>query len=152
MKNVININNNIVHKTNTRSKLHYLTERDTLLILQNNYVDYFSVNYYPFPKIVSYNNDKLILTLSFCGDSLDNLSVINVDNKELYIKNILLNIKNNNINYTDLRESNICIMDNKIYLIDFENVVLNEQFNYISNYHHFNFITDKKTGETSLTG
>ena len=88
------------------------------------------------------------------GESLkgDNLSVINVDNKELYIKNILLNIKNNNINYTDLRESNICIMDNKIYLIDFENVVLNEQFNYISNYHHFNFITDKKTGETSLTG
>ena len=152
MKNSITINDNIVTKINVRDKLHYLTEKNTLLLLQDKYIDNYNVNYYPFPKIISYNDAELILKLSFCGSSIDNLSSVNVPNKVIYIDNILLNIKNNNFNYIDLRESNVCIMNEKIYLIDFEKVNFNEPFNYISNYHHFNFIIDRKTGETGPTG
>lgn len=152
MKNLITINNNIVTKINVRDRLHYLTEKNTLLLLQNKYIDYYNVNYYPFPRIISYNDTELILKLSFCGSSINNLSLVNVHNKEIYIENILLNIKNNNFNYIDLQEQNVCIMNEKIYLIDFEKVNFNEPFNYISNYHHFNFIIDRKTGEISPTG
>ena len=152
MKNLITINDNIVTKINVRSKSHYLTEKNTLLLLQDKYIDYCNVNYYPFPKIILYNDNELLLKLSFCGSSIDNLSFINVCDKEIYIENILLNIKNNNLNYIDLQERNICIKNEKIYLIDFEKVNFNKPFNYISNSHHFNFIIDKKTGEIGPTG
>jgi predicted Ser/Thr protein kinase len=151
-KNLVKIYNSVVYKSIIRGRKNYLTEKNVLNLLYANYTDYFNVNYYPFPRLLSYNDDELKLTLSYCGVSLDKTSNVSIRDRDNCIKNILYNIKNNNINKIDLKRDNICIMDNYVYLIDYDKVILNDKLNYIAEYHLFNYLIDKKTGETGLTG
>ena len=113
-------------------KEQYLFEKKCLTILKQNFIDYFNVNFYPFPVILKDDPSNCVLTLSFCGNTIKNIfhnSILqqklveynfvqkNIQNQ---INNILFNLKKNNIYHLDVKQSNVCVnKDGFISLIDF---------------------------------
>lgn len=85
---------------------HYCNEINFLPLLEK---------YNLTPKLIDFNNDTLIL--SNCGE------VINAENIPNNWKDQILNIYNmlscENIYHNDFTISNITVLDNKLYLIDF---------------------------------
>jgi tRNA A-37 threonylcarbamoyl transferase component Bud32 len=110
----------------------YLFEKKCLTLLEQNYEDLYNVNFYPFPRIIKDDPTEPKLWLNFCGNTIKNMyhstllqqshSEYNnlLDNINDQIKNILYNLKKNNIYHLDVKQSNVCV--NKagyISLIDF---------------------------------
>ena len=85
---------------------HYINEIEILPLIEKHNLT---------PKLISFDNDTLIL--SNCGD------VINKNNLPLnwkeQIYNIYLMLKNENLYHNDFTISNLTVLNNKIYLIDF---------------------------------
>ena len=152
-KNLVTICNSTVHKTIIRDKKNYYNEKQSLQVLHLNYKDYLNVNYYPFPRLLEYNDKELSLTLSYCGLSLNKISKLNISNAEACINNILYNVTYNNIIDLDIKTDNICILFEKIYLIDFDKVSFStdKQINYTADYYLFKYLIDKKTAETAVS-
>ena len=80
------------------------------------------INYLPIldkynltPKLIDYNNDTLIL--SNCGDVLNKSNIPSNWKEQIY--NIYNMLYNENIFHNDFTISNITVLNNKIYLIDF---------------------------------
>ena len=86
-------------------------------------------NYENFPKLISYNTNKLELLIEHCGQSLDKLNKIKIDNLDEQILNIIDVLVNNKIVHLDLHQSgkNVCYKDGKIYMIDFDIAVIDNK-------------------------
>lgn len=76
-----------------------------------------------FPQIVSSDPNNYSIEESYCGDTIKNLKNQNSlkipSNWEQQIQEIVDSLNKNNIYHNDIAISNICILDNIIYLIDF---------------------------------
>lgn len=81
-----------------------------------------------FPKIIHKNNSEMSYLMSYCGDSFnkmkkkyskDKIKSLIPKNWEEQIKLISNTLDNENIYHNDICGNNICLKDNKIYLIDF---------------------------------
>jgi tRNA A-37 threonylcarbamoyl transferase component Bud32 len=95
------------------------------------------MNIHHFPEILQVLNKKLFLT--HCGISLKeyektqngindtffNSSGKLSDQAELQVECIISNLKKNKIKHWDLSNNNICIKDNLLYLIDFDQSSIN---------------------------
>lgn len=94
-----------------------------------------------FPKIYDFNNEKMIIKMSYCGKLLhiNNNLPPNWEIQLIHIKNIL---QKNKIYSTDIKLwdinpyiiNNLCIKNNKIYLIDFGDMEQNIDPITIDNY------------------
>ena len=113
-------------------KEQYLFEKKCLTLLKTNFVNEFGVDFYPFPIILKDDPNNCILTLSFCGNTIKNIfhnSILQQklteynyvpDNINKQIKNIIFNLKKNNIYHLDVKQSNVCVSESGyISLIDF---------------------------------
>ena len=67
------------------------------------------------PKLISFDNDTLIL--SNCGDVINKINLPFNWKEQIY--NIYLMLKNENLYHNDFTISNLTVLNNKIYLIDF---------------------------------
>lgn len=85
---------------------HYLNEIEILPLL-----DKYSIT----PKLITFDNDTLIL--SNCGDIINNNNIPLNWKEQIY--NIYYMLKNENLYHNDITISNITVLNNKIYLIDF---------------------------------
>ena len=79
------------------------------------------------PKILYNNDNSLVLNITNVGDTLNKIDIsklndLNFKDQINYIENIL---KKNNIVHNDLNYHNITLKGNKLYLIDFEYSILN---------------------------
>lgn len=87
---------------------HYHSEKEKLNLLKK---------YNIVPVIINYDDEKLKLFLSDCGD------ILNKDNIPSDWKNQMINIlnilKSENIFHNDMHPDNFAVKNNKIYLIDF---------------------------------
>lgn len=133
------------HQLNLNQRQQYEIEKKCLLALESNFEDICNIGYYPFPKILLDDPEFMRCTLSFCGNSVkqirDNTLLkqkILPHNKiptnfEQQIKTIVYNLKKNNIYNLDIKQANTCINNNRVFLIDF-NVSLiddNDIVNYV---------------------
>ena len=109
----------------------YKLELKSLKLLHKNYNNYFkkynlNINY-PFPVIYKYN--KNYFKLSNNGKSINKLrNKVIVYNYKLQLKNIIYNLKKNNIKYLDMTPCGKNLVVNKkgiISLIDFNLVQIN---------------------------
>ena len=95
----------------------FLNELNALITLKN------EVN---FPKLLYYNKEKLKLIMTYNGDKISdknnniNLNKIPKDWK-LQLYHILQTLKKYDLYHNDITCRNLCIKDNKFYLIDFGN-------------------------------
>ena len=75
-------------------------------------------NHPHFPDIVAADPERLIIYMTYCGESLDDISALPMDWKHQFntIKDILLQ---KSLNPNDILSRNICCLNGKIKLIDF---------------------------------
>jgi tRNA A-37 threonylcarbamoyl transferase component Bud32 len=86
-------------------------------------------NYDNFPTLISYDKSKTELIIEDCGASLDKIKTpFKIPNLEQQIDNIVSVLKEHNIVHLDLELNNICYKDGKIYMIDFERVVVDGKY------------------------
>jgi len=130
------IMNNIVTKqfyaTLPKNERHRLGPRNCvcgkpLKVLYNNEIELLKKlsKYEHFPKIISENPKDYSFSMTYCGKNLSSLRSkkgrkvkVPKDWKDQVIKINEALVKENIYN-TDIALTNICILDNKIYLIDF---------------------------------
>ena len=100
-------------------------EVNCLKLLENNFINKPKIEHYPFPKVLSYDDETV--TLSHCGrNALRNINLIS-KNKNIHPVNlrntvecIVNNLLINRIQHLDLKCANVCINNNRnISLIDF---------------------------------
>ena len=75
-----------------------------------------------FPKLIAYDRKQLYIIMTYCGDKIAAVSkdIIPINWKyQLY--NILYILKKYNLYHNDITERNICILNDRLYLIDFGN-------------------------------
>ena len=96
-------------------KQQFKCEIDALLILSNN------TNY---PKLLAYDEEERCIYLSYCGDPLSNKNIPSDWNNQLIT--IINDLKDKNIYHNDMmcrihgsNGGNFCVLNNKLYLIDF---------------------------------
>ena len=79
--------------------------------------------YHNFPKIININKENHSFKMTYCGESIydlkKNKKLIVPNNWLEQIKNISKNLNEENIYNNDIAITNICILNEKIYLIDF---------------------------------
>ena len=75
-----------------------------------------------FPKIIRSDPKEFILYLTYCGENI-NLRNIPTDWNR-HINEIRKCLEETDIVNGDINEKNLCVMDNRIYLIDFGNIRL----------------------------
>lgn len=115
-KNVYKYNNKIYYIY--KNKNIYKKDKYILLKLEK----------YNFTPKILYNNDNsLVLQITNVGDTLNKIDISKLNNfnfKEqiIYIENTL---KQNNIVHNDINYHNMTLQDGKLYLIDFEYSILN---------------------------
>lgn len=82
-----------------------------------------------FPKLIRFDDNKFTITIEYCGNSVDKLKSLKIDNLDEQINNILTTLEENKINHLDIHESgkNICYKDGIIYLIDFDIAVIDNK-------------------------
>jgi predicted Ser/Thr protein kinase len=85
-----------------------------------------------FPKLLNFDSINFTITLENCGMSLHKLrhidnSPIHIENLSTQVDNICEGLKINNITYLDLDPQNICLKDNRIFLIDFDKAVIDKK-------------------------
>lgn len=92
---------------------------DGIELLKNEY-EYLKLidKYIYFPTLFSYDLSKRTLLLSYVGNNVFNTDNIPNDWKR-QLKDIYTILQEHNIYHNDIFEGNICILDNRIYLIDF---------------------------------
>jgi tRNA A-37 threonylcarbamoyl transferase component Bud32 len=133
----VNLRKQIVHKKfklahqGKKWLYRFKTEVNCLKKLQDNYTPHPDVSHYPFPKLVSVDEDNYSLTTSYCGvNALNN----NFTAKKRRVKNKILpvnltstieciidNLNNNNIIHNDITNNNVCVdKSGNVSLIDFE--------------------------------
>ena len=133
----VNLRKQIVHKTfklahqGKKWLYRFKTEVNCLKKLLDNYTPHPNVSHYPFPKLVSVDEDNYSITTSYCGvNALNN----NFTAKRRRVKNKILpvnlastveciidNLNNNNIIHNDITNNNVCIdKSGNVSLIDFE--------------------------------
>ncbi len=109
----------------------FKTEVNCLKKLEANYTPHPSVSHYPFPKLISVDEDTYSLTTSYCGvDAFNNsftakkrrvknkISPVNLENT---IKCIIDNLNTNNIIHNDITNANVCVdKSGNVSLVDFE--------------------------------
>ena len=102
-------------------------------LLKNEY-EYLNLidKYIYFPTLFSYDLNKGTLLLSYVGNNALNTDNIPNDWKR-QLKDIYTILQKHDIYHNDIFEGNICILDNRIYLIDFGQASSN-----IPNYPWFN--------------
>jgi len=94
-----------------KRKKYFINEIKFLLLLQD---------YDQFPNLYFFDDDDYTLIMDFCGASLNDRSIeIPFDFSE-QIYEIERLLKSKNINHNDIKTKNICMAENKIYLIDFQ--------------------------------
>jgi hypothetical protein len=108
--------------SNTETNLiRFWNEITCLKLLQNNFINKQNIPYFPFPKLLDYNEHKLLIKTTYCGIQ----ARINTDIKPIFLQQsvecIIDNLKHNFIMYKDIHPNNICI-DTRgyVYLIDFD--------------------------------
>jgi len=92
---------------------------DGIELLKNEY-EYLNLidKYIYFPTLFSYDLSKGTLLLSYVGNNVSNTDNIPNDWKT-QLKDIYTILQEHDIYHNDIFEGNICILDNRIYLIDF---------------------------------
>ena len=92
---------------------------DGIELLKNEY-EYLNLidKYIYFPTLFSYDLNKATLLLSYVGNNVLNTDKIPNDWKT-QLKDIYTILKEHDIYHNDIFGGNICILDNRIYLIDF---------------------------------
>ena len=125
--------NNIIHK-----KIHkvyasrdFYPEVKALLTIEKNFKNEPKLDHYPFPKVISFNDDPsldmLTISMTFCGinavenaclySNKQNIKPVNYYNT---IECIINNLKNNFIRYQDWKADNVCINEHgQVSLVDF---------------------------------
>lgn len=81
-----------------------------------------------FPQLLSYDERRLELVISYCGQSLDRLKSkqMVVPDLEQQIDRIADALDRHGIKHLDMLPKNICFLDGQIYLIDFDVAVLDD--------------------------
>lgn len=79
-----------------------------------------------FPKLLEFDEKNHTITLEHCGDSLDRIKSLKIDNLDEQIDSIVRCLQKYKIVHLDMHDSgkNICYKNNKIYLIDFDIAVI----------------------------
>ena len=92
---------------------------DAIELLKNEY-KYLNLidKYIYFPTLFSYDLSKRTLLLSYVGNNVSNTDNIPNDWKT-QLKDIYTILQEHDIYHNDIFKGNICILDNRIYLIDF---------------------------------
>ncbi len=74
-----------------------------------------------FPKIISFDKNKLYIDMTYCGNNLSILTKTDIpSNYQSQIDNIMSLLKHYEMFYPFISHGNICIKNKIIYLIDFE--------------------------------
>jgi len=120
-------------RSNVMNKRRFENEIRMLTKLEENFTNTPKLDYYPFPKILSIDHEKCILTMTYCGPCLNKTegaykrldwikdkphTIVNEVNH--IIECIINNLTNNLIIYPDVHPGNICINNNNLFLIDFD--------------------------------
>jgi len=109
----------------------FRTEVNCLKKLEANFIPHPNVKHYPFPKLISVDEDTHSVITSYCGiNALDNsftakrrrtknkIQPVNLKNT---VECIISNLDNNRIIHNDITNTNVCIDKNgNVSLIDFE--------------------------------
>lgn len=109
---IILLNNNIIIKSlrkNSHGYALWKNEVSNLLKLKD---------YVFFPDIIAVDPKNLLIYMTYCGKSLNNVNKIpsNWKSQFLKIKNILIKTQ---INPNDITLDNVCVLDGVLKLIDF---------------------------------
>jgi len=70
-----------------------------------------------FPTLIAYDSVRLIIYMTYCGETISN-NTIPINWSEQY-SNISKILKATGVNSNDMLMRNTCVLDNKIYVIDF---------------------------------
>jgi hypothetical protein len=73
--------------------------------------------YKHFPKLIAYNQNSLTIYMTYCGDSVTPLNL--PYNWKQQLENIKSELYTADVNSNDMILRNTCILNNKIYIIDF---------------------------------
>ena len=103
-----------------------------------------------FPKIISYDDNQYEIVMTYCGLTLKKIPNLKSILYKIGYENILKQISKisdyldeNFIQHFDLSKSNICILDNKIYIIDFVcNNLEKRYFSHGENYKRMKSVID----------
>ena len=114
------INNTIIKRYPKGREVYFNNEITCLKLLKTNFCKKY-YNIFPFPSLINIDYKNLLFTMSFCGQSLDCLEkkpkICNIFDQ---LNNIFFNLKKNNILYKDFHLANVCVLNDNIFLIDFE--------------------------------
>ena len=133
-KVTVNIINNTVQKTwltnheedKNRCIGTFNHELTCLTALQENFVNDPGINHYPFPKIISANQNTNTITMTYCGMSVyeikkasyKSIRPINLHNT---VECIINNLKIAGVKHGDIWTKNVCMDKNgHVHLIDFD--------------------------------
>ena len=92
--------------------------------LQERFINNPEIKHYPFPKIISIDQQHHIIKMSYCGDTINNTNV-QPNNIINTIECIINNLKNIPMIYTQMNSQHICINQvGNIHLIDFDECII----------------------------
>jgi hypothetical protein len=75
------------------------------------------LSYTHFPKLIAYNQDSLTIYMTYCGSEVSPFNL--PSNWKQQLENIKNQLYEADVNSNDMILRNTCILDNKIYIIDF---------------------------------
>lgn len=92
--------------------------------------------YKHFPKIIKSTKQDFSIYMTYCGDRISSNNI--PDNWEQQVQYITKSINETNIVHGDINPGNICVYENKIYLIDFGNIRFYEDLFFVQkNFHQY---------------
>lgn len=124
------IDDTIIKRYPKDREIYFNNEITCLKLLKTNFSKKY-YNIFPFPSLINIDYKNLSFTMSFCGQSLDCLKEKpKIRNIADQLNNIFFNLKKNNILYKDFYLANVCVLNESIFLIDFEVAFLMDFENY----------------------
>ncbi len=96
--------------------------------------------YKHFPKIIKSTKQDFSIYMTYCGDRISSNNI--PDNWEQQVQYITKSINETNIVHGDINPGNICVYENKIYLIDFGNIRFYEDLFFVQK--NFHLYRDKQ--------
>ena len=124
----IDINEKIAYKffSNTKTNvIRFWNELTCLRLLRENFINTHNLSYFPFPKVLDYDEKRLLIKTTYCGVTALNRIELSAKPKPIYLQQsvecIIDNLKYNNIIFKDIHPNNVCIDESgNVFLIDFD--------------------------------